>query len=86
MPIDRDVPLDWDALPDPVPAPPPARLAWSPHASPDALTAQERIELDTLRYNRDHYKQVAATLKTQLDEARARLASCTCTQPRRRQK
>ena len=78
MPIDRDVPLDWDALPDPVPTPPPARLARDPHASPEALTAQERIELDTLRYNRDHYQRIAVRLKTDLDAALKRLSACTC--------
>jgi len=85
MPIDRDVPLDWDALPDPVPTPPPARLAWEPHASPEALTAQERIELDTLRSTRDHYQQVAVRLKTDLDVALKRLKDCTCNQSTPRQ-
>ena len=84
MPIDRDVPLDWDALPDPTPPPPPARLAWAPHASPEALTAQERIELDTLRYNRDHYQRLAVRLKTDLDAALKRLDTCTCQRLKKR--
>jgi hypothetical protein len=78
MPIDRDVPLDWDALPDPVPTPPPARPSHPPHVSPVALNAQERIELDTLRYNRDHFGTVALKLKADLDDALTRLAACTC--------
>jgi len=78
MPIDRDVPLDWDALPDTVPPPPPARLSPPPHVSPVALNAQERIELDTLRYNRDHFNTIALKLKADLDDALKRLAACTC--------
>jgi hypothetical protein len=77
MPIQRDVPIEWDALPDPEPPPAPSR-APRPSATVIALSEADRIELDTLRYNRDHYKTLALRLKTQLDGAEKKLAMCKC--------
>ena len=85
MPIQYDVPPDWDAIPDP-----PASSAYQRRPRPEsrhpAWDERDRVELDTLRANRDHYQQIAIQLKTQLDAAHKQLAQCTCNQAGKRRR